>query len=375
MDGYFTEIILICCPLAPLNLSGPMHLRKRTTILLIVFAIVLFIVGLFASLIAVADKTQEREGYSDSNYLAPSLEMSKTVQSTKPGGALNINLNATERLIVTIALNGEIEYAKNESELENTFLLRNPGAWSITFRNDNADFVNYTYTIALTTFSPVTTYPAAGLLLPTFTTAEILLILLLPINFYDNLKKMSRKTKEITVFSAIAILAVGFMPMLMLATGTSTPLFSPTSSSMEPTVSPGDLAVVTSVDPKSLGVGDIVVFDKLMDTLDQSTPSQISSPTMHRIARIVIFNNHRYFVTKGDNNQYEDTWFVPEKGVVGKVAFTIPYVGNVVLALSRIDVKIGIIGVTLAIIALWPSKKKKTQSKVKTHEEENVKNN
>jgi signal peptidase len=163
------------------------------------------------------------------------------------------------------------------------------------------------------------------------------------------------------------------MPLLTLLTGTTTPLFSPISSSMEPTVSPGDLAIVTHVYPRSLQVGDIIVYDKLMETL-QSTPSQISSPTLHRIARIVVVNNQRFFVTKGDNNPDEDTWFVPEEGVIGKVVFVFPFVGNIFLLLSQLEVKVGVIVAAVAIIALWPSKKAKTKPEMKNYEKEKITN-
>jgi signal peptidase len=348
-----------------------MHLRKSATIVLIVSAMILFIIGSFASLLTVADTTQQKEGYSDSNSLQPSSASSTTVQATQRNSILALNLNGTDRIVVTIALNGDIEYEKNESQLVYTFLLRSPGSWNITFRNDNAELVTYYYALVLTTFSPITTYPAIGLLFPTFLAAEILLSLLLPVNFYDSLKKMSKKTKEAFLFCIIAFLALGFMPLLSVLTGTTTPLFSPISSSMEPTVSPGDLAVVTNVYPRSLQVGDIIVYDKLMDSL-QSTPSQISSPTLHRIARIVVSNNQRFFVTKGDNNPEEDSWLVPEEGVIGRVTFIIPFVGNIILILSRIEVKVGVIIATLVIIALWPSKKGKTKPRMKDYEKEKV---
>jgi signal peptidase I len=364
--SYSKEIILIS-RLLGLNLSEPMHLRKRTTIVLVMFALILFVIGSIASLITVADTTQQREGYYYSDSLQPSSEISKTVRATQPESMLSIELNSTDRIITTIALNGETEFLKNESHLEHTFLLRKTGLWNVTFRNENAELVTYTYGIALTTFYPITTYPVAGIIFPTFATAEFLLCMLLPVNFLDNMKRMSKKTRETLLFCIIAFLALGFMPLLSLLTGTTTPLFSPISSSMEPTVPPGDLALVTHVYPRSLQIGDIIVYDKLMETL-QSTPTQISAPTLHRIARIVVANNQRFFVTKGDNNPNEDTWFVPEEGIVGKVALVIPLLGNVVLLLSLIEVKIGVIVATFVVIALWPNKKAKTEPEMKNHE-------
>ena len=369
---YYKEIMLIF-RLLGLNLSEPMHLRKRTTIVLIVSAMILFVVGSIASLIAIAGTTPEKTGYSDSGSLEPLSGMSKIVQATRRDSLLAVKLNATERIIIIVALNGEAEFTKNESQLDSSFVLREPGSWNVTFRNDNEERVTFTYGIDLTTFYPMTTYPANGLLIPTFATAEVLLCTLLPVNFYDSLKGMSKKTKETVLLCIIAFLALGFMPLLSLLTGTNTPLISPTSSSMEPTVSSGDLAIVTSVYPRSLQVGDIIVFDKLMETL-QSKPSQIEAPTMHRIDRIFTVNNQRFFITKGDNNPDEDTWVVPEEGVVGKVIFVVPLIGNVFLLLSRLDVKIEVIAATVAIIALWPSNKTWAKIRGKNHEKENLPN-
>jgi signal peptidase len=365
---------MLISPLLGLNLSEPMHLRKRTTIVLVAFAIVMFALGTFASLLTVADTTQQKDGFSDSSSLQPLTATSKTVNATERYSTLTMELNATDRIIVTISLNGEIEYSKNDSQLVYTFLLRNPGSWNVTFRNDNTKLVTYDYTLVLTTFYPITVYPADGLLFPTFVAAEFSLFLLLPVNFYDNLKRTSKKTREALLFCTIAFLALGFMPLLTLLTGTSTPLFSPVSTSMEPTLLPGDLAIVTHVYPRSLQVGDIIVYDKLMDSL-QSTPSQISTPTLHRIVRIVVLNNQRLFVTKGDNNPDEDSWLVPESGIMGKVVFIVPYVGNILLLLSQLEVKIGILVVGAVIIVLWPNKKTKVKPEMKNNEDEKATNN
>ena len=349
-----------------------MHVRKRLTMCLVTLAIFFFVLGFAAGLLSDVAKKEEKDGYSSYYILAPSSEDWKNVATRQSSSVLRIDLNSTDRLLTTISLNGEVEYTKNESFLENAFLLRQVGNWNVTFKNYNADYVNYTLTLTLTTYIKNTVYPFAWLIFPTFAAGQFTLCLIIIVAFYDNMKKWSRKTKEIILLSAVAILALGSMPLLSLVTGTDTPIISPISSSMEPTINAGDLALVQGAHPRSLEVGDILVYDKLVEDLSEPNPRQISAPTVHRIERIVTYNNKRFFVTRGDNNPNEDSWFVPEEGVMGKVTFVVPYLGGVVLALGQIEAKIVIISVAIGAIALWPNKKtekNKTKLGVKEHEE------
>lgn len=357
---FFLEIILIC-PFFSLNPSERMRIRKQLTISIITIAIILFAIGSVASFITANKQNSQTDGFSGSWSLEPAMEVSRNITVPKDGSMLNIVLNATDRIIVQIDRYGETQFLKNESQLKNTFYLTDPGEWNVTFRNETPQPINYTLSYVLTNFYKYTEQSYVWLVFPTFLTGEILLCALLPITFYDNIKrKWNKKIAEIIIVAIMLIFAVGLMPILSLVLGTSVPLSSPTSSSMEPTVSPGDLALVRGVNPKTLSVGDIIVYDQLIQNLSDPTPSKISNPTMHRIDKIIFENNQRFFVTKGDNNPTEDDWFVPKEGVQGKVVFVIPYLGNVVLALSRIDVKIALVSITVVVIALWPNKKKKT---------------
>ena len=130
---------------------------------------------------------------------------------------------------------------------------------------------------------------------------------------------------------------------------------------MVPTIRPGDLVLLQKVDPSKLRVGDIICYDALSQKLDSSSTPITPYPIMHRINQIVIENGARYFVTKGDNNPSPDDWYVPQDAVVGKAILIIPYMGKVFTFLSQLDVKIPAIVAILAIIALWPTKKKDTK--------------
>jgi signal peptidase len=340
-----------------------MHIRKRLTIVLITLAILAFIIGSIAGLLPDSTKTEDSQSYSNNFILAPLSDNGQKFTTTQPSSILGIELNSTDNLLMTVSRNGEIEYSKNESYLKSSFLLSQVGDWNVTFQNYHDDYVNYTLTYGLTTYTKESIYPLAWLIFPAFAAGQLTLCLLIAVTFYDDMKKWSKRTKEVILVSVLAVLALGFIPLLGLATGTNTPLISPVSASMEPTINSGDLAFVQGAKPRTLQVGDILVYNKLVTNLGED-PQQIESPTVHRINRIVTYDNKLYFVTKGDNNPNEDTWFVPEEGVVGKVVFVVPYVGGVFLFLSQLQVKIVIIATAFGIIALWPSKKGKGKIKL-----------
>jgi len=89
------------------------------------------------------------------------------------------------------------------------------------------------------------------------------------------------------------------------------------SSSMEPAMRAGALAVMLPIDPEDVKVGDIITFDPPWD------PDVIVS---HRVMAV-----HRdgqlLFDTKGDAVEETDPYYVPAQNVHGKVVFSIPYLG------------------------------------------------
>lgn len=92
------------------------------------------------------------------------------------------------------------------------------------------------------------------------------------------------------------------------------------SSSMEPTMRAGALAIMLPVDPKDVKVGDIIVFEPPWD------PDVIVS---HRVIA-VRQDDQLLFDTKGDATEDSDPYYVPAQSVHGKVVFSIPYLGYAV---------------------------------------------
>lgn len=89
------------------------------------------------------------------------------------------------------------------------------------------------------------------------------------------------------------------------------------SSSMEPAMPAGALAMMMPVEPEKVKVGDIIAFEPPWD------PDVTVS---HRVIDIRS-NGQLLFDTKGDAVEESDPYFVPAQSVHGKVVFNIPYLG------------------------------------------------
>lgn len=116
------------------------------------------------------------------------------------------------------------------------------------------------------------------------------------------------------VFIGVAILSIIFLTILYLLG------YHPRivlSGSMEPTLSKGSLSFIDiheSVD--KMEEGDIIAFRL-----------QSGQEVTHRIT----VKHQGYFITKGDANEIEDYAPVSYEQVIGKTAFWIPKVGNIIL--------------------------------------------
>jgi signal peptidase I len=91
-------------------------------------------------------------------------------------------------------------------------------------------------------------------------------------------------------------------------------------TSMLPTLEGGDLVVIQGVQMSEIHVGDIIVYNSLCSTTDQSV--------IHRVVNIT----SNGLVTKGDNNPRNDLVSnisvspITQRCLEGKVVFAIPYV-------------------------------------------------
>ena len=92
------------------------------------------------------------------------------------------------------------------------------------------------------------------------------------------------------------------------------------TGSMEPAISPGDVVINERIAPPAARVGDVVTF---RDPEDQSRLSPTGCVSIRRAG------SHLWFVTQGDANNTTERWRIAADGELGRVAYTVPWVGHV----------------------------------------------
>ncbi len=115
--------------------------------------------------------------------------------------------------------------------------------------------------------------------------------------------------RELLVIGGILASVFGFLYFIGLS-------LSPVlTSSMEPAYMPRDLIVTVSPRIVSPEVGDVI----------SGTPRYADGAEQPRTAHRIIRADPRGWMTKGDNNSYEDSWFYPPEAVDGVVIAKIPF--------------------------------------------------
>lgn len=147
-----------------------------------------------------------------------------------------------------------------------------------------------------------------------------------------------KKAWNIVSWILVAFLVAIAMIMLSLKIFGYTP-YAVISGSMEPAYGVGSLVFVKSVDVDEVSTGDTITF--IMD-------EDLNIAT-HRV--IDISADGKYFYTKGDANQTADPEPVYYKNLVGKVMFSVPWVGYLSIGLTKPLGKLILIFVACGLIA------------------------
>jgi len=131
------------------------------------------------------------------------------------------------------------------------------------------------------------------------------------------------------------------------------------SGSMEPAIKTGSIVVVKSIDEYS--IGDVITFQRAGEKVSVT----------HRIVETREVNGVTIYETQGDANNVSDREGVVKKEIIGKVWFSIPYLGYIInFAKQPIGFILMIVIPSLAIISDEVKKIHKEVDKKK--EEENV---
>ncbi len=114
------------------------------------------------------------------------------------------------------------------------------------------------------------------------------------------------------------------------------------SNSMEPEIATGSLVYVDSVDPESIVDGDIITYKMGSDSRVVAT---------HRV--VSVNRDKKEFITKGDHNNTVDAQPVIYERLLGKVVFTIPFLGEISTVIYSINGIASIILLFSFAIAMW----------------------
>ena len=113
------------------------------------------------------------------------------------------------------------------------------------------------------------------------------------------------------------------------------------SGSMVPTMPVGSLVFEKTVPASTVEVGDVITFN------DPYVPGRVVT---HRIIRIAKTDHGLAYRTKGDANPARDPWTIALPDKVGKVSFSVPYLGYMLVYSRTQEVRTALI--ILASLAL-----------------------
>jgi len=91
------------------------------------------------------------------------------------------------------------------------------------------------------------------------------------------------------------------------------------SGSMEPAIHTGSVVMIKPA--SDYKIGDVITFGEV---------SKTKAPITHRIYDIKVVDGNPVYITKGDANNAPDAREVQKRDVLGKVLFSVPYLGYAV---------------------------------------------
>ena len=115
------------------------------------------------------------------------------------------------------------------------------------------------------------------------------------------------------------------------------------TGSMEPTIAPGDVVIDERISPTEAQVGDVVTF---------RDPEDQSRLITHRVRSIRRQGSHLWFRTQGDANNTTEHWRISADGELGRVAYTVPWVGHVAVITHTPLGLLGLLIVPLLLLGL-----------------------
>ena len=110
----------------------------------------------------------------------------------------------------------------------------------------------------------------------------------------------------------------------MIVLGTTNPMTPIMGHSMNPLLFEGDLAIIKSVEPDRVSIGDVVRFRV---TADNQKKLGLPETILHRVVSVRSSASGLMFTTKGDNNPLQDTFETRADNITGVYQGVIPKAG------------------------------------------------
>ena len=166
--------------------------------------------------------------------------------------------------------------------------------------------------------------------------------------------KIKFKNVLFNILAIVTVIAVVFVGFNLLSGAKG---YAVTSPSMKDTLNVGDVVFVKTVDFDSLQVGDIV-------TVASSDKGKFFT---HRV--VEINKTDRTITTRGDANGVDDPMPTEAERIVGKVWYSVPFLGFITIGFSFVSGSVGLLilaGIAVVLVTvnciLTKSKKRRGES-------------
>ena len=175
----------------------------------------------------------------------------------------------------------------------------------------------------------------------------------------ESINKRKNKTKTIKKIVEIIAIILIYNIILIIVSSINGKNFNilgykayiVTTDSMQPSINAGDIVIVKNGKKDKIGQGDVITFNQNDEVIT------------HRVIKNITEENNVEYITKGDNNNTEDTFKVKYDDVIGKMVITIPYLGKIISILHNKIIILILLLVILIIIFIKIEKNEKLENR------------
>ena len=175
----------------------------------------------------------------------------------------------------------------------------------------------------------------------------------------ESINKRKNKTKTIKKIVEIIAIILIYNIILIIVSSINGKNFNilgykayiVTTDSMQPSINAGDIVIVKNGKKDKIGQGDVITFNQNDEVIT------------HRVIKNITEENNVEYITKGDNNNTEDTFKVKYDDVIGKMVITIPYLGKIISILYNKIIILILLLVILIIIFIKIEKNEKLENR------------